>query len=136
MGNSGKTILLDTNFLLIPSQFKVDIFAELDRVCDFQHTAAVMDSTVAELKSLSADAGKSLKDRRGAKMALQLLEAGQVAVIKSRKVFKSADKAILEFASANKDVMVATQDRELKRRLKALGVSVAVLRQKSHIVID
>lgn len=129
------TLLLDTNFLLIPGQFKVDVFVELKRVCEFSELA-VLDGTVEELNKIAHDSSASLKDRKAARLALQLLSAKAVRVIQSRKVFKSVDKAILEFASAsNKDVIVATQDRELKRLLKVAGISVAVLRQKRYVMI-
>ncbi len=133
-----KTVVLDTNFLLIPSQFGVDIFAELDRVCQFPFGLAVLPETVAELEKLAADPSTSLKDRKASKMALQLIKAKAIAVVgQHRKVFKSADKAILEFASAgNKVVIVATQDRALKAKLRAKGVTVAVLRQKKYIIIE
>lgn len=132
-----RIVLLDTNFLLIPSQFGVDVFAELDKVCA-GYAPAVLGLTVSELEKLTTDSATSLKDRRAAKMGLQLIKAKAVRVLGTyRKVFKSADKAVLEFASAsNKDVIVATQDRELKRRLKDMGVKVAVLRQKRYVMLD
>ena len=133
-----KKVLLDTNFLLIPAQFGVDIFAELERVCDFKYEVGVLDATVAELEGISASGRAAAKDRKAARLGMQLIASQGVRIYKpERKVFKSTDKAILEFASAgNKDVIVATQDRELKRLLKAKGVRVAVLRQGSHIVLD
>ena len=134
---NAKRILIDTNFLLIPGQFGVDIFSEFERVCSFSYDLAVLDASVAELERLAVDSATSLKDRRAAKMALQLIKAKGVAVVKSdRKVFKSTDKAIQDFASAsNKGVIVATQDRELKRQLKLKGVRVAVLRQKRYVML-
>ena len=42
-------ILLDTNFLLIPSQFKVDIFSEIKRICNFSYKLYVLDKSVGEL---------------------------------------------------------------------------------------
>ena len=47
-----KTVLLDTNFLLIPAQFKVDIFSEIDRICTFQYEIAVLDKTIDELNKI------------------------------------------------------------------------------------
>ncbi|MBI2144974.1 DNA-binding protein [Candidatus Woesearchaeota archaeon] len=129
-------VLLDTNFLLAPGQFKVDVFAGLERACEFSHELAVPEAVIAELSALAAGEKVSLKDRRAARLGLQLLKARDVRVLKTRKVFKSADKALLELASADKDVVVATQDRELKRRLKSIGVRVALVRQKRYVMID
>lgn len=135
-----KTILLDTNFLLIPAQFKVDIFAELQRACDFSYKIAVLDATVSELEGIITSKKASARDRRAAGLGLQLIKAKGVSVIKAdRKVFKSTDKAILDFAVAGArsgPVIVATQDRKLREGLAARGVRVAVLRQKKYLVLQ
>ncbi len=130
-----KKIVLDTNFLLIPGQFGVDIFAELERVCGFKYEIAVLAATVKELEGIIAGKTVSAKDRMAARLGLQLLKAKGVKVVNPKqKVFKSADKAILELASANGgDAVVATQDRELRDKLAAKGVAVIVLRQKRYL---
>ena len=45
-----KTILLDTNFLMLSAQFNVDIFSEIERICNFNYKLYVLDKTVDELK--------------------------------------------------------------------------------------
>ena len=135
-----KKIVLDTNFLLIPAQFRVDIFAELERICDFNYEVCVLEETVKELEGLASDKSCRLKDRNAAKLGIQLIKAMDVSVVRQqRKVFKSADKAILDFATAmskagDKPVILATQDRELRDKLAAKGVAVIVLRQKQYLM--
>ena len=129
-------MLLDTNFLLIPAQFRVDIFAELQRLCDFNYEVAVLAATVAELNGIINDKNASAKDRRAAKLGLQLIKAKAVKVIKADgKVFKSADKGILDFATAGmkSGVVVATQDKALRDNLAARGVAVIMLREKQYL---
>ena len=46
-----KKIILDTNFLLIPAQFKVDIFDEIDRIMIEKYQLFVLDKTIDELKN-------------------------------------------------------------------------------------
>lgn len=135
MAGNRKIVLLDTNFLLIPAQFRVDIFAELRRLCDFNYKLAVLAATVAELDGIASDKTASAKDRRAAKLGLKLLKAkGVSAVGADRKVFKSTDKAILDFAIQGKGgVVVATQDRLLREKLKSAGVAVIVLREKQYL---
>lgn len=135
MEGGKKIVLLDTNFLLIPAQFRVDIFAELRRLCDFSYELAVLAATVDELDRIAADQEASAKNRRAAKLGLQLLKAKGVNVIKpDRKVFKSTDKAILGFAIQGKgSVVVATQDRLLREKLRSAGVAVIVLREKQYL---
>ena len=135
MAGDKKIVLLDTNFLLIPAQFKVDVFAELQRLCDFSYEVAVLAATVAELNGIVNDKNASAKDRRAAKLGLQLIKAKGVSVIRTeRKVFKSTDKAILDFAAQGRgSVVVATQDRLLREKLKSAGVAVIVLREKQYL---
>ncbi len=130
-----KKIVLDTNFLLIPGQFGIDIFSELDRICNFNYDMCVLPEIVEELESLAGSKSCSANDRRAAGLGLQLLKAKGVKVVNAkRKVFKSADKAILELASANGgDAVVATQDRDLRDKLAAKGVAVIMLRQKRYL---
>lgn len=149
MADGKKIVLLDTNFLLIPAQFRVDIFAELQRLCDFNYELAVLAAVVDELGGLASDNKVSAKDRRAAKLGLQLIKAKGVkivgvdkgasstsALIGDRKVFKSTDKAILDFAAQGKgSVVVATQDRLLREKLKSAGVAVIVLREKQYLTL-
>ena len=139
MEEKKKIVLLDTNFLLIPAQFKVDVFAELQRLCDFSYEAVVLAASVAELNGIVNDKKASAKDRRAAKLGLQLINAKGVSVMSAeRKVFKSTDKAILDFATAGmksggRPVVVATQDKELRDSLAAKGVAVIALREKQYL---
>ena len=126
-------VILDTNFLLIPAQFRVDIFSEIRRVCDFNYELVVVAETIAELKKIIASGRSSGRDKKAAKLALQLLRKYGVRVLKNyRKVFKRADDAILDIA--DKKSLVATQDRELKRALQA-KCGLIILRQKQYLQI-
>lgn len=124
-----KKIILDTNFLLIPAQFKVDIFSEIDRIMLESYQLCVLDKTIDELNKIISGKQK-LKNKNAAKLALQLLKAKRVKVLKTKKD-KNADELILD--RAKKGVLVATQDRVLKNRLKN-KVSIISLRKKSHVV--
>ncbi len=135
-------VLLDTNFLLIPGQFGVDVFSELVRICDFPFEPAVLAETLSELERLADGKAAAAFDRRAAKLGIRLIKARGVRVIGTdRKVFKSADKAILGFAEegnkgSSKPVIVATQDRVLKGKLASRGVRLVVLRQRQRLVLQ
>ena len=76
-------ILLDTNFLLIPGQFKVDIFSEIERICTFNFELCVLDVTIEELENI---ARKQVgRDKAAALLAMKLLKAKRVEVIDSGK---------------------------------------------------
>ena len=125
-----KKILLDTNFLLAVYQFKVDIFAELDRICNFNYKLFILDKTIEELKNIIERQKGKHKD--AARVALQLLKLRKVSVIKTGSK-KHTDDVILDYAE--KDYLVATQDKDLKRRLIHHNVKVIVLRQKKILAI-
>ncbi|MBI2207893.1 hypothetical protein HYU50_00190 [Candidatus Woesearchaeota archaeon] len=125
-----KRILLDTNFLLIPYQFHVDIFSEIERICNFNHELYVLDKTIDELKKIIGE--QKGKHKEAAKIALQLLKIKNVGIIKTSSE-KYTDDIILDYAK--KGCLVATQDKDLKRKLINHGIGVIVLRKKKFLTI-
>ena len=126
-----KKILLDTNFLLAVYQFKVDIFSEIERICNFNYELYVLDKTVGELKNI-AEKQKG-KHKEAARIAMQLLKLKNVKEVKSGSK-KHTDDAILD-CSIKEGYLVATQDKDLKRKLINHGIEVIVLRQKKFLAI-
>ena len=114
--------LLDTNFLLIPGRFRVDVFRELERFGrpEFLTIDLVMD----ELRKLSSGSGQ---DASYARLGLSLIEEKEVSVMETHGT--NADQEIERLAS-EQDLVVCTQDRELQERLRREGLSVVSLRQK------
>ena len=134
------TIVLDTNFLLIPGQFKVDIFRELERIIDSPYRLVVLDATIDELKELSSSKGAKGKDKDAAKLALRLVQAKtetqNINIVTSAEPY--VDQAILQMVQEDrkdKKLVVATQDQELKRLLKKAGTKTITLRQKKYLII-
>ena len=118
-------VLLDTNLLLLPHRHKVDVFAEIERLMIGKHTVCTFSTVLDELKALV----DSTEDGVAAKVGLELVGGRGVEVIPSSG---DVDSAILEYAK-NHDVIVATNDRELKRKLKEVGVKVIYMRGRSHL---
>ncbi|MBW2997644.1 hypothetical protein KY349_04865 [Candidatus Woesearchaeota archaeon] len=124
-----KYIIIDTNFLLIPAQFNVDIFSEIERIMEEPYELCIVDKTIDELDSLKIKA--SGKDKRAADLALQLIKAKKVKHLKTEKNLNT-DKLIVKLAKSP-DYIVATQDMDLKRILKENNVQIIILRQKKHL---
>ena len=123
-----KKIILDTNFLLIPQQFKIDIFSEIKRIADFKYDLYIVDKTIDELKKI-IDSRQKQKNKLAAKIALQLIKKYKIKKIKTQE--NNVDNAILK--TANKNYLVATQDKLLKSKLKKKSIPLIVLRQKSYL---
>jgi len=114
---------------MIPAQFKVDIFSEINRICEFPYEIIIIDKTLKELKKLNEGNGKKA---RAAKLALKLLKQKHTKIIKTLEAH--ADDAILEVVGNN--YIVATQDQELKKRLKKKHIKIITLRSKGHLIFQ
>tara|TARA_Y100000310_G_scaffold345727_1_gene468909 strand:+ start:16581 stop:16964 length:384 start_codon:yes stop_codon:yes gene_type:complete len=123
-----KKIILDTNFLLIPSQFKVDIFEEIKRIMTSPYKLYIIDKTLDELENIIKL--QPIKQRIHAKIAKQLIKVYKPIIIKTKKN-KNVDNLIINIVT--KDHIVATQDMELKRFLKEKKIPLIFLRQKQFL---
>ena len=127
-----KKVILDTNFLLIPGEFKIDIFTEIRCLVDFRYKFFIIDKTIDELNKIIEDKNTKVKDREYAKIGLELIKLNKIGKIKSDK--KYVDDAIVE--KADKDSVVATSDKELKKRLKKRGVKIIFLKKKQVLALE
>ena len=84
-----KKILLDTNFLLIPHQFRVDIFTQIDRIVTFRYKFFILDKTLEELKKIVEE--QKGKDKDAARIALKLIAIKNVGVIETEGNKKTDD---------------------------------------------
>ncbi len=125
-----KKIILDTNFLLIPAQFKVDIFSEISRVCDFNYQLCILDKTIGELNGIIQSRQKG-KNKAAAKLALTIISSKKLKILKTRED-KPVDDLILDVD----DAIVATTDKELISRLKEKKAKIIRLRQKNYLIIE
>ncbi len=125
-------VVLDSNFLFVPSQFNLDIFEELANLLNQRFEPILLSSTLKELQGLAESA--SPKKRKQALLALKLAEKCRAVAVEkgSRETY---DDVIVRVAAEWKSP-VATNDRELRRRLRDLGVSVIFLRQKRRLMLE
>ncbi len=117
------SVLVDTNFLLVPFQFRIDVYEEIKKF----GLPVTLDSCVRELERLTK--GKT-KDAMHAKAALVLLEEKGLRIEKSPY---SSDTAIISYAKQN-GCAVATNDGKLIKRLKINGIRIIRLRQKKILM--
>ncbi|MDP7080373.1 MAG: hypothetical protein QF415_10815 [Candidatus Undinarchaeales archaeon] len=118
---------LDTNFLMIPHNFGVDVLTELTRLNPSAETVTV-PAVMDELRAL-ATAGRG-RDNLAAEVGLKLVDLG-VAVLPFTAPGSTDD--ILVALSQEEGAVVCTQDKELKQRLAELRRPVVVLRNRSHL---
>jgi len=117
-----QTVLLDTNALLLPFQFRLNLEAEVRRLLG-EHEMYVPSPVLEELHGLT----KSTKEARP---ALRLASHFHVMELPGE-----ADDAILD-AAKRLSAVVVTSDAVLLRRLKEARVPRIFLRSRSHLVIE
>ena len=83
-----KAIVLDTNFLVYCVKFRIDLFSEIQRICNFKYKICILDSTIKELE--------------------------KIEVINAKK--ENVDEELIDLSK--KDCIIATQDLALKKQLK------------------
>jgi len=117
-------IVFDTNFLLVPFQFGVDVFKEAERLVEERTDFVTLSPCVEELRSLASGRGG---DARAARAAMVLVEK-----LKIIRAGGSADRAIEDYA-VKENAVVGTNDRRLRKKLKEKGVRVIGLRSGSRL---
>ncbi|MAG20387.1 hypothetical protein CL618_03065 [archaeon] len=115
-----KTILLDTNFLLAIYQFKLDIFQEIQNIADFSYEIQTIDRVIDELNTITG------KDKKAANYALKIIKEKHLKILKTEK--GHTDDILVKL---NNKAIIATQDKELKKRLK----NYITIRQKKYLII-
>jgi len=118
-------VIIDTNGLMIPGQFGIDIFSELGQLG--YDSYVVPSASVRELERIVAKGCG--KDRTAAKIALSLLDR---CTIINKEGF--ADDIIVELAIEMKTA-VLTNDTELKKRLCSKGVTNVYLRDRTRLSV-
>lgn len=119
-------VLLDTNALMVPGQFGVDVFEELERLG--YRRFLVPRPVLRELVAL-ARLADSRRDRIAAKIGLALAEGCEMV-----EASGEADNVLVDLA-LEMGAAVFTNDKELKKKLSTRGVTVIHLRQRRRLEI-
>jgi len=125
-------VILDSNFLFVPSQFHVDIFKELENLISQRLDPVLLSATRMELLKM-AEKG-SPKMRQQASLALKLAE--KCHIVNVEQCFEETHDDMIVRVAKDWRCPVATNDRELRRRLRIISVPVIYLRQKSHLEVE
>ncbi|MBS3817782.1 MAG: DUF120 domain-containing protein [Candidatus Thermoplasmatota archaeon] len=112
-------VILDTNALLMPFQFDLNLDAEIERVTGERSASIYVPSSVKdELEGLNEETALRLSEK-----------------YREVEVEKEGDEGVLE-AAKKLDAMVVTNDKELKERALKEKLPVAYLRSKTHLELE
>jgi len=119
-------VILDTNFLLLPLQAGLDIYAELDKILieEPKYQLVTLDSVVAELEKLEAEGNLvAPKSRKLAK--LKNVEVHTSDKVLNRGLSRT-DNQILSIAGSGD--IICTLDSKLRSAARKLGIRVITMR--------
>ena len=124
-------VILDTNFFFIPFKFKIDIFEELYNLLNQKFIPILLSSTQKELFGIIESSPKLKKQGT---LALKFAKKCEFMIVEKRST-ETFDDVILRIAFEKK-IPVATNDKELRKRLRKNGIPVIFLRQKHLLAIE
>ncbi len=130
--NQPLKVILDSNALFVPLEFKIDIFEALKQLLNRNVEFILLSSVKRELEILATK--ETPKSRREALFALKLSEKCKYVPVDNDERI-TTDDAIVRVAK-NWNSPVFTNDIQLKKKLRDISVPVIYVRQKSRLDID
>jgi rRNA-processing protein FCF1 len=134
-------ILLDTNIVMVPSEFGLDIYEEIPKLCDFLYRLAYVDRTIGELEGLQLD--KKQRIRKQAQLSQDILRAKKLTEIDTSEMeyHEEVDDLLITIAEELNAIrknhcIIATNDYELKMRAKAKKIPLITLRKKQYFIFE
>lgn len=121
-------VLLDTSFFLDVIRFRVDL-NEITNLLTEPYQLVTLDLVIKELEKIACSKSKV---SGYAKIALKLIKTKNIKILASGG--KNTDEAILQLAT--KDIWVATNDLELRKRLRENKIKTIYLRGKKYLAIS
>ena len=132
-------VVIDTNFIFLPYQFKVDYIDEIYLKLEGRSRFYIFKQSLDEINA------KILREPKGRKLH-RLFKSGMRYLEKNEKIYpiyfideiKNADETTddfllrwcISFKKDFKNVFLATNDSELRKRAKNSNINVIYLRQK------
>lgn len=125
-------VIIDTNFLFIPSEFKIDIFEALSALFNERIEPVLLSTNYDEMKRMTHEAAPKL--RKQATFAQELTKKCKIVEIE-RNQDETNDDVLLRVAESWRSP-VATNDGELRRKLRARRIPVIFMRGKKRLELE
>jgi len=138
-------IVIDSNFILLPFQFKVDYLNEIRIKLEGKLKFIIFRQILNELDAKKKRETKATKFQRQLKSGLSYLESNKENFsIEFIDKFKDKNETTDDFLlrklitlkEESRNIFLATNDSELRKRARELGLSTIYLRQKKYISIE
>jgi len=129
MGSANRKIIFDTNMLLAAEQFRIDVVQEVKKLAGNNAELYITENIKREIDELANEKGSTGKNARIAKEMVN--ESGMVLLDSG---VKDTDTELCDLGQ--KGYLIATNDAELRKRVKKLGGGSILLRQRKYLIFD
>ena len=138
-------IVIDSNFILLPFQFKLDYFDEIKMKLEGELRFIVFKQVLDELEAKRKRESQATKFIRLLDSGLSYIEKNKDNTIieffdEIKNDNESTDDFLLrkslELRQKGNSIFLATNDSELRKRARELGLSTIYLRQQKYLSID
>lgn len=115
-------VILDSNALMMPFQFNLNLESELRRLLG-SYEIIIPSTVIKELEMLA-------EEDLNARSALSFSKSFRIVYVEGE-----TDDSILQLAKKT-NAIVVTNDRGLRARLRSERIKTVYLRSRSHLVIE
>ncbi len=126
-GDNHMLVILDSSMLMLPLEKKINLTLELERIISSSFTIVVPRIVLVELEKLEEKGKTSLKQK--AIFAQQLAKSFEIL---DSEIDGNADSE-LERLAEKYSAIVATNDSELRSKLRKRGLAVIALRGDNRL---
>ena len=125
-------IIIDANLFFVPAQFRIDIFENITTLLNQKFEPILLSTTFQEIQEMAEKGTPKLSKQ--AAMALKIAEKCHIVNVEKNRE-ETNDEVILRVATQMK-CPVATNDRELRKRLRERDIPVIFLRGKHRLELE
>lgn len=129
-----KVVIMDTDIIIHSLENKIDFMNEIIAIIEHPVKLCVTSSTLRELEKMAKRG--SWRISRIANIALNLLKKKSIEVIDDEYLGELSTDEKIAILAEKLEGIVATDDRELRKKLKEKGIPVIYVREESKLVLD
>ncbi len=145
MKSNKNLVVIDSNFILLPFQFKIDYFDEIRLKIEGNLRFIIYQQILNELESKRKRDPRATNFKRFLESGLLYLEKNKqkynIGILEYiKKENETTDDFILRMLKnlklENQNIYLATNDSELRKKAKIIKINTIFLRQKKYLSID
>jgi len=139
------SVVIDSNFIFLPFQFKIDYLTEITRNLGIKTEFLIYKQILDELEAKNRRERKKTKFRKQLKASLLYLEnfKDKFNINFNNSIKKDNEttddfllRKCIDLNKENRHIFLATNDSELRKRAKNLGLNVIFMRQKKFLSFE